>query len=171
MKNVLVCTILFSIISGCLGQPASNNHASTSASLNYGVEFNIETNTNVVVRGSLLTVCCALKNNSTNLVWIVETDPKYDFQALISNRAGKSYRLSPSPETQAIYRRVRHLINPGETYSSTIKIYVEKSIPPSNYSLKCETFIYVNTAMHGSAERIQRHKHKLVSNLVSIDIE
>jgi hypothetical protein len=125
-----------------------------------GTELSINLTNNDILVGRAVTLHCRVKNLSTNDIYFIETDPKYDFQVSLISNSGEVRKLSPDPSDQSIFMRVPHKLNLGEIYECNIPIQLDKKIGRGNYKFEVALNIFY-----------QSKKYQLVSNSLEVQIK
>jgi hypothetical protein len=86
--------------------------------------------------------------------------PKYDFDAFLMSREGKSYDLAPKDRfSRPIFMNLMTGINSNKTYECNMSINADTNISAGLYDLKVTRVIY-----------IQHSKYLLTSNPVSVTV-
>jgi hypothetical protein len=124
-----------------------------------GVQLSISSSNSVLSTGSTMILQCRVRNFSTNDVFFTLSDTRAMFEVSLISDSGKSYELN-NPASQDATYNLPYKLTPGKTYESVLPLQVYKNIELGHYKLQATQNV-----------RIQDERHKLVSNLLNIQIK
>jgi hypothetical protein len=155
MKTTLVAiSIAVFGTNPCIAQSSAHSDAISWGESVQGVQVSITMTSSVFQAGSHTTVMVVTKNSSTNYIY-----PTWHFDVLLTNGAGKLYRVRTSKHL-FVERRYTVTIKPGEQNHEMIPVTFEENVEPGDYTLKATRSFTVNGK-----------DFKLESNLLKVQIK
>jgi hypothetical protein len=123
-----------------------------------GVQLSITMTNSVFGIGTSTTVAAITKNSSSNEITIEISFPTVAFNILLTNDAGKSYRIV----TPFLIRGMRQFatLKPGEERIANIPVTFREDIEPGNYTLNASRHFTLNN-----------EEFSLVSNALKVQIQ
>lgn len=114
-----------------------------------GVQLAITTTNDVVDAGSSVILKATTTNASTNVVHFVVIIGEPDLDLLLTDAAGKLYKLTPQPPD---FERSSVELEPAKINVSTIQAAIGSNLLPGDYTLKGSRYFFVNRSDHFKLE-------------------
>jgi len=149
---VLICLAIFTDYV-CRAQTNSDSQTNLEESVS-GVHLTITLSNNVIDAGSI-TIKAAIQNRSTNIIRLVEFPATTDFDVLLINGSGKSFKLTPPRPLGG--SRVPIMLKPEERRDWVIPIAVGNELKPGEYVMKASRNFNANGkwfVMHSNSLKV-----------------
>jgi hypothetical protein len=127
----LICLAIFTD-HVCRAQTNSDSQTNLEESAS-GVHLSIALSNNVIDAGSI-TIKAAIQNQSTNIIRLVEFPATTDFDVLLINGSGRSFKLTPPRPLGG--SRVPIMLKPEERRDWVIPIAIGNELKPGEYVMK-----------------------------------